>query len=64
MAPPNILYIFTDQQSADAMSCAGNAELETPALDALAATGARFERAYCTYPLCTPARARAPRTTT
>ncbi len=57
MTRPNILYIFTDQQSADATSCAGNPELETPALDRLAASGVRFERAYCTYPLCTPARA-------
>jgi len=54
---PNILYIFTDQQSAGALSCAGNEELHTPASDALAARGARFDRAYCTYPLCTPARA-------
>jgi arylsulfatase A-like enzyme len=54
---PNILYVFTDQQSADAMSCAGNPEVHTPALDRLAASGVRFTQAYCTYPLCTPARA-------
>jgi len=54
---PNILFIFTDQQSAYAMSCAGNADLNTPAMDSLAETGARFENAYCTQPLCTPARA-------
>ncbi len=54
---PNILYIFTDQQSADLMSCAGNGDLSTPAMDRLAASGVRFDRAYCTYPLCTPARA-------
>lgn len=54
---PNILYIMTDQQSVNAMSCAGNEYLSTPAFDALAAEGTRFERAYCTYPLCTPSRA-------
>lgn len=54
---PNILYIFTDQQYAGAMSCAGNADLHTPAMDSIAESGVRFERAYCTYPLCTPARA-------
>jgi len=54
---PNILYIFTDQQSHDAMSCAGNEWLRTPAMDSLAETGVRFANAYCTYPLCTPARA-------
>ena len=54
---PNILYIFTDQQSADAMSCAGNGDLCTPGMDRLAANGARFRNAYCSYPLCTPRRA-------
>ena len=54
---PNILYIFTDQQSATAMSCTGNPDLLTPAMDSIAANGVRFEQAYCTYPLCTPSRA-------
>jgi len=57
MEKPNILYIFTDQQSADAMSCAGNLELHTPGMDRLAEKGVRFERAYCSYPLCGPSRA-------
>ena len=56
MTTPNILYIFTDQQSASAMSCSGNDELSTPAMDRLAANGLRFDRAYCTQPLCTPCR--------
>ncbi|HUS48049.1 MAG TPA: sulfatase-like hydrolase/transferase [Phycisphaerae bacterium] len=54
---PNILYILTDQQSADAMSCAGNEDLRTPAMDSLAEAGVRFENAYCTQPLCSPSRA-------
>ncbi|MFW6146393.1 MAG: sulfatase [Planctomycetota bacterium] len=53
---PNILFIFSDQQSADMMSCAGNGDLHTPAMDALAARGVRFERAYCAQPLCVPSR--------
>ena len=53
---PNILLIFTDQQSANAMSCTGNAELSTPNMDNLAADGVRFERAYCATPSCAPAR--------
>ena len=53
---PNILYIFTDQQSSSAMSCAGNDELSTPAMDRLAEQGTLFDRAYCTQPLCTPCR--------
>ena len=33
---PNILYIFTDQQFAGAMICAGNEDLQTLAMDRLA----------------------------
>jgi len=54
--PPNILYIMTDQQHAAMMSCAGNKYLKTPAMDSLARTGVRFERAYCTNPVCLPSR--------
>jgi len=53
---PNIIYIFTDQQSARMMSCVGNPWLMTPAMDYLAANGTRFERAYTTNPVCVPAR--------
>jgi arylsulfatase A-like enzyme len=53
---PNILVIMTDQQSAHMMSCAGNQGLATPAIDRLAASGVRFERAYCTNPVCVPSR--------
>ena len=54
---PNIIYIMTDQQSANAMSCAGNADLQTPNMDRLAAHGMRFENAYCSLPLSGPSRA-------
>ncbi len=53
---PNILMIMTDQQTASAMSCTGNPSLRTPALDALAARGIRFDNAYVTQPLCMPCR--------
>jgi choline-sulfatase len=53
---PNIIYIFTDQQSATMMSCAGNQYLKTPAMDYIAKNGVRFERAYTTNPVCSPAR--------
>jgi hypothetical protein len=39
-APPNILFIMTDQHSADAMSFRmGDRYIKTPALDRLAARG-------------------------
>lgn len=53
---PNVLLIMTDQQTADAMSCAGNKNLATPAMDALAADGIRFTNNYVTQPLCLPFR--------
>jgi len=53
---PNIIYIFTDQQSASMMSCAGNKWLKTPAMDYIAENGVRFTRAYVTNPVCTPSR--------
>lgn len=54
---PNIIYIMTDQQTATAMSCAGNADLHTPHMDKLAERGVRFENAYCSLPLSGPSRA-------
>ena len=54
---PNILFIITDQHTADVMSCAGNSDVSTPAMDRLAEQGVRFTRAYVTHPLCIPSRA-------
>jgi len=53
---PNIILIFTDQQTANAMSCTGNPYLKTPAMDLLAKEGIMFKNAYCTSPVCGPAR--------
>ena len=53
---PNILFIITDQQHAGMMSCTGNKWLKTPALERLAASGIRFERAYACNPVCVPNR--------
>ena len=53
---PNILFLFTDQQRADTLSCYGNTEINTPNLDQLANSSFVFENAYVSQPLCTPAR--------
>ena len=55
-ARPNILLILTDQQFAGAVSCAGNPDLQTPAMDSLAANGTLFANAYCANPVCVPSR--------
>ena len=54
---PNIILITTDQQTAGAMSCAGNPYLRTPAMDALASDGILFTGAYSPFPLSGPCRA-------
>lgn len=57
-ARPNILFIITDQQFADAMSCRMGPEfIHTPVMDRLAAEGVLFTRAYSSNPLCMPWRA-------
>jgi arylsulfatase len=54
---PNILLVMSDQHRADMMGCAGDATVQTPALDALAAHAVRFSRVSCQGPLCMPSRA-------
>jgi choline-sulfatase len=54
---PNVLFILSDDQGPWAMRCAGNSEIITPALDALAERGTRFENFFCVSPVCSPARA-------
>jgi arylsulfatase A-like enzyme len=58
--PPNILYIFTDDQSHRTVSCYEEARpwAKTPHIDALAASGMRFTTCY-TGTWCQPSRASA-----
>lgn len=53
----NLLYIVVDEMREMAMSCSGDENIQTRALDKLAAEGARFTRMYTPYPVCSPARA-------
>jgi uncharacterized sulfatase len=48
---------MTDTQPTHFLGCYAGEDRQTPHLDALAARGTRFERAYTACPLCTPARA-------
>jgi len=54
---PNIVIIQADQMAAQALGAYGDSAARTPHMDALAADGAVFDRAYCTTPLCAPSRA-------
>ena len=53
---PNILFLLTDQQRYDSLSCNGASICRTPAVDEIAAQGTRFTNAYTPIALCSPAR--------
>ena len=54
---PNIVFLFSDQQRYDTLSCYGADYLDVPNLDALADESFVFQNAYVSQPVCTPARA-------
>jgi len=52
----NVVKFMTDDHGAWALGAYGCTEMRTPNLDALAAAGARFDRAYACTPVCSPSR--------
>lgn len=54
---PNIILVTIDTLRADYLGCYGNKRIPTPNLDALAAEGTLFERAYCQAPMTPPSHA-------
>ena len=56
-ARPSVLLVTLDTTRADHLGAYGRTAASTPTLDGLAAGGVRFERAYATVPLTTPAHA-------
>ena len=55
---PNVLFIISDQFRADNLGCMGRNPMNlTPNLDAMAKRGTLFRSAFCTQPVCAPARA-------
>ncbi|TXF83899.1 sulfatase [Neolewinella aurantiaca] len=53
---PNLILIVADDHGKDALGCYGNPVVRTPNLDALAATGTRYDRAFCTTSSCSASR--------
>ena len=53
--PPNIVWILAEDMSPH-FSCYGEKSIHTPNVDALAAQGTRFSRAFATAPICSISR--------
>jgi arylsulfatase A-like enzyme/Flp pilus assembly protein TadD len=51
---PNVVVITIDTLRADHLGCYGYKQIQTPNLDALAAAGTRFSRAYTPVPVTLP----------
>ncbi|MFI3207003.1 MAG: sulfatase-like hydrolase/transferase, partial [Clostridia bacterium] len=60
MKKPNILFMMSDDHSANAISCYGSIlaqVFETPNMDRIANEGVRMDKFFATNSICTPARA-------
>jgi len=56
-APPNIIFILTDDMGYGDLGCMGSREIQTPNIDRIAAEGIKFTDFYANAPVCTPTRA-------
>ena len=55
-AKPNFVLVMSDDQGWGDTGYQGHPDLKTPALDAMAAEGMRFDRFYAGAPVCSPTR--------
>jgi len=56
MAPPNVLWLLTDEQRRDSLGFYGSPWAHSPNLDRIAAEGVVFTNALTQAPLCAPGR--------
>jgi arylsulfatase A-like enzyme len=52
---PNILWLIGEDMGKE-LACYGDPEVKTPNLDRLSSQGVRFDRAFCTAPVCSASR--------
>lgn len=56
-APPNFIFILSDDIAQGDIGCYGQKLIQTPRLDRMAAEGTRHLQAYCGTSVCAPSRA-------
>ena len=56
-APPNIVFIFTDDHAVQSIGAYGSVINKTPHIDRLATTGTVFMNSFCANSICGPSRA-------
>ncbi len=54
---PNVIFVFTDDHAAHAISAYGSRINQTPNIDRLAREGMLFRNCFCTNSICAPSRA-------
>lgn len=53
---PNIIFILADDLGYGDLGCYGQKQIQTPAIDRIAAEGIRFTQCYCGSTVCAPSR--------
>ncbi len=51
-APPNIVFLFADDQTSGSLGCYGHPLAQTPNIDAIAHRGTRFQNSFVSQPIC------------
>ena len=53
---PNVIFLFSDDQSSYSLGCYGNQDVKTPHIDSLSQAGMTFDHHYDTTAICMASR--------